>query len=330
MRGEDFLLALALGVDVASRVSKAVSVAPACGDIGWSQSGIAAGIGAAAAAAKVLGLDAQRITGAIGIAALQASGFRVAHGTMSATLIFGHAAQSGLRAALLAQQGLGAAASSLEGKYGYASLFASRPHLPYLVDDLGSRFEVESLAYKPYPCGVVMHPAVDAALMWHRAHGRALESVQGVSLRAHPSALALGFRRHPANVLEAKVSAFHWIAAALARGRASIDEGQQAAIDDVAITRLRELVEVHSDATLTAESAVLTVRLADGLQQTFSVDHCKGSVANPMSDADLAEKFIGQAELNLSHAMALELLESCWQIDTLADTAQIVRLARAG
>jgi len=328
MRGEDFLLAFVLGVEVASRVSKSVSLAPAVGDIGWSQSGIAAGIGAAAAAAKALGLDAQGIGDAIGIAALQASGFRVALGTMSATLIFGHAAQGGLRSAILARQGLGAPAAPLEGRYGFARLFASQPHLPYLTESLGTRYEVESLAYKPYPCGAVIHPAVDAAIAWFRSHRRDGDPIAKVGLRLHRSALALGSRRHPANVLEAKVSLYHWTASALAHGRAGLAEGQQTTIDDASVVRLRTLIDVDSDAAMTSEAAVLTVVLHSGLQQTISVDHCKGSVANPMSDEDLSEKFLDQVPQPFTAERASRVLQACWQIDELADVAQVATLCR--
>jgi len=328
MSGQEFLLAFVLGVEIASRVSKAVSVAPAQGDMGWSQTGLAAGIGAAAAAAKALRLDPERITWAIGIAALQASGFRVAHGTMAGTLIFGHAAQTGMRAALLAREGLGAPQAPLEGKYGFASLFATQPHLPYLTDALGTQFQVEALGYKPYPCGVVIHPALDAALEWRRQHRNDDGSIARVRLQAHPSALALGFRRHPAGVLEAKVSLFHWVAAALVRGRASIAEGQQEAVNDPAITRLRGLLEVEEDAALTPLGAVLTVSLDNGQQQTVSVTACKGSMANPMSDEDVSAKFLGQAQLLLPGDRAAELLERCWQIGNTADAAEIARLSQ--
>jgi 2-methylcitrate dehydratase PrpD len=327
--GEDFLLALVLGVDVASRVSKAVSTAPASGDIGWSQTGIAAGIGAAAAAAKVLRLDPAQTTWAMGIAALQGSGFREAHGTMSASLIFGHAAQCGLRAAILAREGLSGPAAPLEGSYGFAKLFAAKPHLDHLTDQLGQRFEIEALAYKPYPCGVVIHPAVDAALAWHRSSGRSAAAIERVNLRAHPSAVALGFRRHPAGVLEAKVSFCHWVAAALALGRAGLADGQQQAIAEPAIARLRDLIEVEGDASTAADAVTMTVLLKGGERQPIAIPHAKGSVANPMSDGDLDEKFRGQVQLHLSEQQAARLLEHCWGVDEMQDAAALARLARA-
>ena len=328
MNGEDFLLAFTLGVEVAARVCMAVSVAPASGDIGWSQTGIAAGIGAAAAAAKALGLDAQRTIWALGIAALDASGFRAAHGTMSATWIFGHAAQSGLRAAILAKHGLDGPRDPLGGKYGYASLFATKPYLAYLSDSLGAQFEVDALAYKPYPCGIVIHPSLDAALAWRQSEDEVSPSIAHVALRVHPSALALGYRRHPAGVLEAKVSLYHWVAAALVRGRAGLAEGQEDVISDPQIMRLRDAIEAEGDSTLGAESAILTVTREDGQQRTIAITANKGSIANPMSDDDLSEKFKGQASLQLASEKVAQLLNACWRVDQLGDVAEIARLSQ--
>jgi 2-methylcitrate dehydratase PrpD len=187
---------------------------------------------------------------------------------------------------------------------------------------------VEALAYKPYPCGIVIRPALDAALAWHRAHGAQASSITRVQLQAQPSALALGFRRHPAGALEAKVSLYHWVASALATGRAGVAVTGQDSIDDPTLVALRDLIEVESNAALTTEAAVLTVTLANGQQDTLTVDMCKGSVANPMSDADLAEKFHGQAQLRLSPEQATRLLAHCWQVDKLGDAATLAQLAR--
>ncbi|KQP23430.1 MmgE/PrpD family protein [Pseudorhodoferax sp. Leaf267] len=329
VRGDDFLLALTLGVDVASRISKAVSMAPAQGPIGWSQTGIAAGIGAAAAMAKVLQLDANRTGWAIGHAVQQASGLRVAHGSMAATLIFGNAAQGGLRSALLARHGLSGPDAPLEGRYGFAELFASVPHLAYLTDGLGERFEVEALAYKPYPCGIVIHPAVDAALDC-RTRQRPGDSIAAVRLRVHPSALALGFCRHPADPLQAKVSLYHWTAVALATGRAGLAEGGSQGIDDPEIVRLRGLIEVEADTQLTPEAASLIVTHANGHQCMAEVAQCKGSVANPMTDADLEAKFHGQARLSLPPEAAAALLHACWTVEQMDNVADLVALAHAG
>ena len=95
--GADLLLAVALGIEMSCRLSKAISVPPARGTVAWSQTGITAGIGAAVAAAKLLNLDATRTQYAIGIALSQAAGFRVMHATMVSSLMPAQGAQTGLR-----------------------------------------------------------------------------------------------------------------------------------------------------------------------------------------------------------------------------------------
>ena len=168
--GADFLLALALGIEMTCRLSKAISVPPAKGTVAWSQTGITAGIGAAVAAAKLLKLDATRLQYAIGIALSQAAGFRVMHATMVSSLMPAQGAQTGLRAAVLAERGFTASPAALEGRYGFLEVFAETPHVPSLADGLGERFEILRNTYKPYPCGIVIHPIIDACLQLRREH----------------------------------------------------------------------------------------------------------------------------------------------------------------
>ncbi|AZG08232.1 MmgE/PrpD family protein [Pigmentiphaga sp. H8] len=326
LSGAQFVAAFVAGVEVASRASKAVATAPAACDIGWSQTGITAGIGAAAAAAKALGLDARGIEQAIGIAAIQSSGLRIAHGTMSSTYIFGHAGQCGLRAALLAQAGLGGPAASLEGAHGFLQLFSDHPHAPYLTDGLGTAFEVESLTYKPYPYGIVVHPAIDAALQWLSRHGN-VDAIRSIELQVHGNGLTLGARRHPTTPLEAKVSLCHGIAATLVFGRAGLAEVDLPAIGDARVARLREIIEL-APGEIAPEAARLTVGLADGARHTVEVSHCRGSIDNPMSDEDLTEKFMGQALLRLKPPQASALAGLCWRVDELAQVRELLASTR--
>jgi len=180
--GADFLLALALGIEMTCRLSKATSVAPAKGTVAWSQTGITAGIGAAVAAAKLLQLDARRLQYAIGIALSQAAGFRVMHATMVSSLMPAQGAQTGLRAALMAEHGFTASPAALEGRYGFLEVFAETPDLSALSDGLGERFEVLRNTYKPYPCGIVIHPTIDACLQLRREHAIDPGSIDKVNI----------------------------------------------------------------------------------------------------------------------------------------------------
>src|SRR5438132_11051333 len=124
--------------------------------------GLVGGIGAAVAAGLMLGLDAPKLTAAIGVAANQSAGLREAHATMASHYTPGHAARCGLQSALLAGVGYSCTPAMLEGPKGFAVCFASQPQPEATLADLGEAWEIADLAFKPYPTGFVVHPVIDA------------------------------------------------------------------------------------------------------------------------------------------------------------------------
>jgi 2-methylcitrate dehydratase PrpD len=325
--GADFLLALALGIEMTCRLSKAISVAPAKSPVAWSQTGITAGIGAAVAAAKLLRLDATRLQYAIGTALSQAAGFRVMHATMVSSLMPAQGAQTGLRAALLAERGFTASPAALEGRYGFLEVFAETPHVPSLADELGERFELLRNTYKPYPCGIVIHPIIDACLQLRRDHAIDATSIDAVSIKASPGAIALCDRRNPQNELQAHVSLYHWTAATLIRGKARIEELQDPTVRDPAITAFQDKVQVVGDPSLAADATEVTVTLKDGRSHTCRIDHCIGSAANPMSDEQLIRKFLELAGPVIGAVQAKDLADRCWTAERIADVGDLARAA---
>lgn len=325
--GADFLLAFALGVEAACRLSKAVSVAPAKGSIAWSQTGIACGVGAALAAGKLLGLDARGLRRAIGIAASQAAGIRAMHGTMCTPMMPAHAAQAGLRAALLAQAGFTSSETSLEARYGFAECFAETANLAAVTDGLGDRFELLANTYKPFPCGIVIHPMIDAALQLKREHALDDGQIKSVAIRANPAALALCDRPRPRDAFEAQVSLQHWVAAALVRGRAGVREGEADAVADGRIAALREKVTAAADPAIATDAAEVAIRLRDGRVVSRALAHCVGSAARPMTDAELERKFLDLADGVLPAERAKRLIADCWRLEILGDAAALARAA---
>ncbi len=323
--GADFLLAFALGVEMTCRLSKAISVPPAKGTVAWSQTGIAAGIGAAVASAKLLHLDATRLQYAIGIALSQAAGFRVMHATMVSSLMPAQGGQTGLRAVLLAERGFTASPVALEGKYGFLEVFAEQAHLPSLVDGLGERFEILRNTYKPYPCGIVIHPIIDACLQLRREHAIDPAAVDNVRIKASPGAMALCDRRNPQNELQAHVSLYHWTAATLIRGTARIEELQDATVRDPAVAAFQDKVEVMGNTSVAADAAEVTIMLKDRRSHTCRIDHCIGSATNPMTDAQLTRKFTELAEPVIDTTRSKELVDRIWAVETMADVGDLAR-----
>jgi len=322
--GEEFLTAFILGVEIICRLSKAASVAPAEYKIAWSQTGITCGVGAALAAARVLKLDAAAARQAVGIATSQAAGIRAAHGTMCTPMMPAQAGQVGLRAALLAQGGITSSETSIEGRYGFLECFAETPALDALTADLGTRFEISHNTYKPYPCGIVIHPHIDAALALRQAHDLHSEEIEAVSLKAHPGTMALCFRRHPAHDFEGQVSVFQWVAAALVRGSAGIAEGTLSAIADPDIMAMRDRLTVEDDVSMPIDGSDMTVTLKDSRTVSIQLRDCIGSTGRPMTNPELEAKFRASGEAILDHDKLDEVIKLSWNLEDLDDVRVLI------
>jgi 2-methylcitrate dehydratase PrpD len=326
--GREFLLAFALGVEAVCRLSKAISVPPAKGAFVWSQTGITAGIGAAVAAGKLIDLDPSRMRHAIGIALSQAAGFRATFGSMCSSLMTAHGAQTGLRAAILAEKGFTGSEAALEGPHGFLDAFAEHPDSQALGEGLGTRFEILRNTYKPYPCGVVIHPIIDACLDLRRTHAMDPADIATVSVRVSQKALALTDRRHPKNGLEARVSLQHWVAIAFIRGTARIEDmDTNSAVLEPAIARFQDSVETVGDDAIAPDGAEVTVKLQDGRSLVGRVEHCVGSASRPMTDSELEQKFTGLAEAVIGPRRTRGVMEMSWGVERLPDVGALARAA---
>ena len=326
VNGREFLLAYALGIEIVCRVSKAVSVSPAESEPGWIQTGIAGGIGAAAAVGKLLRLDAQRMAAAMGVAACQASGLRSLSRSMCFSLMAGQAAQTGLRAALMAEQGFTAADDVLEAPDGYLRMYSKTPHPAFVSDGLGAQFELLKNTFKPYPCGVVIHPAIDACLGLVE-RGINMDKVQAIMVKLAPATVKLANLAEPRTVQECQMSVQHWVAVTLIDGQAGLAQGSAEKLNEARIAALRSRVRLLSDATLKRDAATLEVTLTGGEVISIHVDHCRGSAARPMTQEDLVIKFRSQCHPTMTAADTDHLLDSCLRLESMTDVSVIIRAA---
>jgi 2-methylcitrate dehydratase PrpD len=326
--GEALLAAFALGVELECRLCKALTVPPAMGSMAWSGTGITGGFGAAVAAGNLLGLDMAGMRTAIGIALSQAAGFRAMHGSLCTPLMPAQASQTGLRAALLAQAGFTSSPAALEGHYGYLSVFCEQPDLDALTGGLGDRFEILRNTYKPYPCGIVIHPIIDACLALRAAHGLVASRIASVAIKASPGAMALCNNRGPKDELQAHVSLHHWVAVCFIRGTVRIqDMDTETAVKDPALMDFQHRVEATLDPGRPADSAEVTVTLADGRQIIGAIEHATGSAARPMTDTELAVKFADMAVPVLGEARTQGLMTQCWGLAGMVNAGDLARAA---
>ncbi|HSN40754.1 MAG TPA: MmgE/PrpD family protein, partial [Burkholderiales bacterium] len=227
--GRDFLHAFIIGVEVEARIANAIY---ANHNADWYITGTAGPFGAAAAAGKILGLDAQHMAWALGIAATEGAGLRQMAGTMAKSLVHGRAGQNGLYAALLAARGFTSSEHGLEGPRGFAKVLGRVDDVGQVVEGLGETYEIMLNTYKPYACGVVAHPVIDGCIRLRSQHGFKVDEVRRVALTVHPQALKLTGIKAPESGLESKWSIYHSAAVALASGAAGEHEYTDASVLD--------------------------------------------------------------------------------------------------
>jgi len=328
LSGHELLLAFTLGVELECRLCKALTVPPASGSMAWSGTGITGGIGAAVAAGKLLRLDMPRMRWAIGIALSQAAGFRAMHGSMCTPMMPAQAAQTGLRAALLAEKGFTSSPAALEGRYGYLTVFTQRPDLDALVGGLGKKFEILRNTYKPYPCGIVIHPIIDACLALRRDHASDYRQIAAVSIQASPGAMALCNNRNPKDEMQAHVSLHHWTAVCFIRGTTRIEDMDTVtAVNDPEIRSFQDRVTATLGPTLASDAAVVTLTMTDGTRHTSRVEHAVGSAARPITNAQLEQKFASLAVPVIGEERATRLMRLCWNLPKLPDAATVAQVA---
>src|SRR5205823_2987148 len=218
--GRDLLAAHALGFEVAARV--ALAVHPEHYDQGFHVTGTAGTFGAAAAAGRLLGLSADQMANALSTAAAQAAGLREMFGSMSKSLHAGKAASNGMYSALLARRGWLSTREGLEGRRGYWAVLSSRSDPSVATTELGERWELRQNGQKPYACGVVSHPTIDAVRHLRKASGLLPEDVDSIRARVNPYVLELMGKTELSVGLEGKFSIYHCAAVGYIDGTARV------------------------------------------------------------------------------------------------------------
>jgi 2-methylcitrate dehydratase PrpD len=325
--GRDFLHALILGVEVECRIGKAVY--PEHYDAGWHITGTAGVFGAAAAAGRVLKLSEQQMVWALGLAATQPVGLKEMFGTMTKSFHPGRAAQNGLTAALLAQRNFTSSNQALEAKAGWANTLSTRRDYREIIERLGETYEISFNTYKPFACGVVIHPIIDGCIRLRNQHSPAVEQIERVELGVHPLVLELTGKTEPATGLEGKFSVYHAAAAAIVDGAGGEKQFSDAKVRDAGIVALRNRVKTTVDAALAEDQARVAIVMKDGARREVFVEHAIGSVDNPMSDAALEAKFLDLADGVLPTDQARRLLDTCRRIEALDSAGAIAESGRA-
>jgi 2-methylcitrate dehydratase PrpD len=319
--GQELLHALMIGIEVECRIGNAVT--PWHYAHGWHITSTCGVIGAAAAVARLLGLDEQRTAAALGLGANQAHGLIESLGTMAKSVSVGNAPRNGLLAALLAERGFSAAPQTLEGPRGFLHVMGENPNVQVILDGLGNAWESARNTYKPYPCGVVLHPVIDALLSFDFE----LKEVEKLTVRGNPLLRQRTDRRNPASGREAQVSVQHTAAVCFAYRAAGIRQYTDACAAEPALQAFGERVALHDDPAVPVEAAAVEVRLKDGRTLSKHVPHALGSLGKPMSDAQIEAKVRDLAAFGAPQCDVGRVIDSVWRLESLEDAGALARLA---
>jgi aconitate decarboxylase len=334
--GLELLRAMVLGYEVAARVGSTMGAAHLLA--GWHPTGTHGTLGAAAGAAAVLGLNAAQLADALGIAGSQSAGLMAAqYESMVKRFHAGRAAQSGMYAALFAEQGYIGIRDLFEAEYGgYLGTFSPKADPTDLTDELGTRWETLAVGFKPYSTNGSCHPTIDSLRDLYANEGIRRETVARVDIHVSTATVKhVGWPYTPDTVTTAQMNLPFICAVVLTDGEAFIDQFTESRINDPALVEFTKHVHVVADPDIDAQGDTarhrtrLTVTLKSGATFERARDHAHGSAKDPMSEAEVRNKFRRLAGAVLDTGSVNRLETTVDSLDRTPDLSELRSLLRS-
>jgi len=329
--GRALVHAFLLGFEVETTMASVMN--PPHYEKGFHATGTLGTMGAAAAAARLLGLDAAQTRAALAVAASQASGLKENFGTMTKPFHAGHAARSGVLSALLARDGFTASEQAIEGPQGYFAVLSAGKRDEQVLDSLGAPWKIleTGVAVKPYPSCACTHSIIDSALELQRTHRIRPEQVAQVTVGVNAAVPRILIHSNPRSGLEAKFSGEFSAAAALCDGRVGIATFRDDKTDDPIIrelmTRVRLVVDPEIPGDLERHMWTrVTVRLRDGREVAIAPRPVPGHPGLPLSMDQLREKFMDCARIVLPEDRADSVRQMVEQLDGCPDLRSLTAI----
>jgi 2-methylcitrate dehydratase PrpD len=328
--GGQFLEAFLTGFEVECKIAEAID--PAHYLRGFHTTGTVGTFGAAVAAAKLMKLDKPQLAHTLAIAASLASGIRVNFGSMTKPLHAGHGAHSGVLAAELASRGFTGGADGLDGQWGFFQVCGGGADPARILGVLGKPHTIvdPGISIKPYPCGVLSHPSMDAMLKIVTDNSIKPDDVKSMRVRAGSNILEPLRYKTAKTELEAKFCLPFLMTSIVLRRKAGIREFTDEFVSSEPVQRMMPLVQMQFDPEIEARGfdkirIVVEVYLKDGrsfVQPTD--DKYRGGPDRPFTRAELHEKFTDCASLTLSPARIKQALAAIESVDRLKTVRELV------
>ena len=320
--GRDVTVALAAAFEAGIRAGQA---APRHHLAGWHLTGTLGTIAAAAGSARLAGLNAEQTMYALGIACTQCAGMQQNRGSDCKSLHAGKSAYHGVLASMLASNGFNSSPEILEGSLGFTKVFSAAQDNAKIAEGLGRSWMITGNGYKPYACGVVLHPLVDAMIEVSRKAQVQAVDVARIEVQVHPDVIRITGVDQPGTGLMSKFSANHAASVAYIDRAGGIAQFTNERSADASVQALRRLITVKPVASFRLDQSAATVWTKTNAMYEARIEHATGTVSNPLSDQQLREKFIGNAEPVIGAQRARQVADMIFRLDTLTDIGELVR-----
>ncbi|MFC1901971.1 MmgE/PrpD family protein [Chloroflexota bacterium] len=330
--GRDFIEAICVAVELGCRLGMATQLARPIFMGGWCNASLFGYFTSAAVAGKILNLDEQKMHNALGIAYAQASGNTQANedGADSKRIGRGFAARGGITSALMAQRGITGAKNIFdESERSFYNLYHAGCNRDTLLKDLGKKFEMSDMSFKPYPCCRLNHCFIDAITKLVKDNKIEAEEVEEiVPFTCKPVyeelCLPVQIKTKPKSMLNAQFSLRWTIACGVVRKRVGVSEFTEEALKDRTLLNMAAKVNPVLDSSLPDELAFtkIKVRTKRGIFE-INTDYTLGSVQNPMNFEDIEKKFIDCAAFSARPIRKERLTQVTHMVKNLEDVKNI-------
>jgi 2-methylcitrate dehydratase PrpD len=329
----DLIAAIAVGYEVSIRIGKSMN--PHHYLKGFHPTGTVAHFGTTAASCKILNLSVEETVNALGLAGSLASGINQYEidGSLVKHLHPGNAARNGILSALLAKEGLTGPRGVIEGRLGFCHCFSDEYDISSITKGLGSKYDILSIYFKPYPSCRYVHYANEAALNILKEHPMRSDDVDHIHILTHQNAKQGSDIPDYQTVLHARLSIQYGIASILARGKAGLQEYTEEAIKDPKVHEIAKKITIEIDPEIqklypNPRSMIVQIKDKKGNIYSSRVDYPKGDPENPMTDEELTDKFIDVTEGVISKKRQAEIIENTLHGSHDAPVRSLMKLLR--
>ena len=293
---------------------------------GWHTTSTCGRFGAAVAAGKLLGLSSLQMSRAMGLATTQASGLRLAFGTMTKPFHPGKSAFDGLLAALLAKKDFTCPSNMLEGAKGFAEALGDEDtNLNRMAKDLGGKYEILNNTFKPYAACLLTHPTIDGVFELKNRYHLKADDVDELSCEVARFCLDAAGQKEPKTGLAGKFSIYYCAALPLIEEAAGEDKFTDKKVQSSQMVALRKKVRARVNPALKDTEARVTIATKDGKKYSAFINKPKGDPRNPPTDSELENKFRSLAVNILPQRKIDALIEMIWNLDKVKNLGRLLQ-----